>query len=133
MGYDRKFLLWALVFAVFGLCVGIFMAASKNHGLLVAHAHIMLIGFVVTLIYAIVHKLWLVEPVRWMAVTQYIVHVVSAIAVSIGLLLLYGNVYSEAQLDPLLIPGSLGVLVGMLLMTWMVLVSGAATRKTGMA
>jgi len=131
MGFDRKFLLWAIAFAIFGLCVGIYMAASKDHSLLVAHAHIMLVGFVVTLIYAIIHKLWLPAPGRRIAWVQHIVHIVSAIVLSAGLLLLYGGVFPEASLEPVLIPSTNGVLLGMLLMGWMVLRAGGKSRQGG--
>ncbi|GAB3029227.1 hypothetical protein GCM10027285_09560 [Oleiagrimonas citrea] len=126
MNYDRKFLLWALGFAVFGLCVGIYMAASKNHGQLVAHAHILLVGFVVSFIYAIIHKLWLTTPGRWIARIQFWLHIVCAALLSIGLLLLYGHVYPETVLEPILSLGSIGVLLGMLLMGVMVLRSSRA-------
>ena len=38
MGLDRKYLVWALGYAVVGMGVGIYMAASKNHAEYVAHA-----------------------------------------------------------------------------------------------
>lgn len=128
MGFDRKFLLWAIAFAIFGLCVGIYMAISKDHSLLVAHAHIMLVGFVVSLIYAIIHKLWLPSPGRGLSWVQHIVHVVSALVLSIGLLLYYSNFHTEA-LDPVLGVGSIGVLLGMLMMGWMVLRAGSGARQ----
>lgn len=133
MGFDRKFLLWAIAFAIFGLGVGIYMAASKDHSLLVAHAHIMLVGFVVSLIYAVIHKLWLPEPGRRIAWVQHIVHVVSAIVLSTGLLLLYGNVFPEATLEPILIPSTNGVLLGMVLMGYMVLRAGNGKRPGSVA
>ena len=129
MGFDRKFLLWAIGFAIVGLIMGIYMAASQDHGLLVAHAHIMLVGFVVSLIYAIIHKLWLPAPDRRIAWTQHVVHIVSAIVLSIGLVLLYGGVVPGAKLEPILIPSTLGVLLGMLLMGWMVVRAGRPERQ----
>ena len=61
IGLDRKYLVFALVYAILGMSLGIFMAASHNHGQFVTHAHLLLIGFVVSLIYGVIHKLWLVE------------------------------------------------------------------------
>lgn len=124
MGFDRKFLLWAIAFAIVGLAMGIYMAASENHSLLVAHAHIMLVGFVVSLIYAIIHKLWLPAPGRGIAWVQHVVHIASAIVLSLGLVLLYGGMLPADTLEPILIPSTLGVLLGMLLMGWMVLRAG---------
>lgn len=133
MGFDRKYLLFALGYAVFGICVGIYMAASRNHGELVAHAHILLVGFVVSFIYAIIHKLWLVQPGRTIAWIQFIVHQCSAIALFIGLLLLYGQAVPLATLDPILSTASLGVLLGVLLMVYMVLRSGVGRQAPRVA
>lgn len=42
MSYDKRYLLCALGYAAAGMGLGIFMAASHNHGQLVTHAHAML-------------------------------------------------------------------------------------------
>jgi hypothetical protein len=120
MGFDRKYLIWALGYAAFGLCVGIYMAASKNHGQLVAHAHILLVGFVVSFIYGIIHKLWLDRPGKVVTKLQFVLHHVSAITMFSSLLLLYGNVLPETTLGPILGASSIGVLAAMLLMIYMV-------------
>ncbi len=129
MGFDRKFLIWAIAFAIFGMCVGIYMAVSKDHSLLVAHAHILLVGFVVSLIYAIIHKLWLDAPNQRLAWVQYVLHIVAALVLCIGLLLFYGGVVSEEKMEPVLGAGSTGVLLGMLLMGWMVLRADKGARE----
>jgi hypothetical protein len=125
MGYDRRYVIWALGYAVVGLALGIYMAASNNHAELVTHAHILLIGFVVSFIYGIIHKLWLGRPGRGIAVFQFVLHQVAAVTVSCGLFLLYGNMLPASTLDPILGIGSAGVLVAMLLMTYMVITSSA--------
>ena len=121
MNLDRRFLIWALSYAAVGLALGIYMAASNNHGELVTHAHILLIGFVLSLVYGIIHKLWLQEPNRAVANVQFIVHQVAAVTVSVGLFLVFGNMVPEPTLSPILATASTGVLLGMLLMLYMVL------------
>jgi hypothetical protein len=121
MNFDRKFLIWALSYAIIGMCLGIFMAASHNHAQHVTHAHILLAGFVLSLIYGIIHKLWLGVKPPGLAKTQFIVHQAGAVALFVGLLLLYGNVMPEAQLDPILGSASIAILVGVLLMLYMVI------------
>ena len=124
MNLDRRYVVWALCFAVAGLGLGIFMAATSNHSELVAHAHILLIGFVVSFIYGIIHRLWLTQPNRAIANLQFILHQVSAIILSVGLFLIYGNFVEVSKLDPILAVASFGVLLGMLLMVYMVIRSG---------
>jgi len=121
MGFDRKYLIWALSYAAIGMCLGIFMAASHNHTEFVTHAHILMIGFLLSFAYAIIHKLWLREPNPAIATTQFVVHQAAAITLSAGLFLLYGNMVAEAQLGPFLGVASVLVLVGALLMLYMIL------------
>jgi len=121
MTYDRKYLMWALGYAIAGMIVGVIMAASHNHGQLVAHAHIMLVGFVVSLIYAVIHKLWLTgAKKKGIAKVQFIAHQAGAAVMSIGLLLLYGKHMPEATLDPFLAIASITILIAMIMMMAMV-------------
>lgn len=125
MSFDRKYLVWALGYVAIGMCLGIFMAASHNHAQHVTHAHILLVGFVLSLGYGIIHKLWLGHPNPIIAKIQFIVHQAAAVTMFTGLLLLYGNVLPEPQLDPILGIASITVLVGALLMLYMVLKTSA--------
>ena len=124
MGFDRKYLIWSLAYAAAGMILGIVMAASGNHGELVAHTHILLIGFAVSFSYAIVHRLWLSRPGKTLAWTQFVLHQAATFVVSLGLLLVYGGFAPEATLGPFLGVGACGVLLGLLLMLFMVLKAG---------
>jgi hypothetical protein len=48
MNLDRRFLIWALGYAAVGMSLGLYMAGSQNHGELVTHTHILLVGFVLS-------------------------------------------------------------------------------------
>jgi putative solute:sodium symporter small subunit len=113
---DRKFVFCSLAYAIVGLVLGIFMAASKNHRELVTHAHIMLVGFVVSFIYGLCHKLWLNNASSGMAIAQFYIHQLGAAVMSVGLFLLYGNYVALEVIDPVLAISSIAVLVGMVLM-----------------
>ena len=113
---DRKFILTALGYAILGLALGIFMAASKDHGHLVTHAHIMLIGFVVSFIYGLCHKLWLNNIVSKLSLAQFYIHQLGTIGVVIGLFLYYGKFIALETIDPVLALSSIAVLIGMVLM-----------------
>ena len=125
MRFDRQYVLWGLGYAVLGMCLGIYMAASGNHGELVTHAHILLVGFVISFVYALIHRLWLAEPSRLVARTQFVLHQLSALVLFSGLALLYGGVLPDSTLGPILGTASVGVLAGVLLMIYMVLRSPA--------
>ena len=124
--FDRAYLIWALSYAAAGMGLGIFMAISKNHGQLVTHAHILLVGFVTSLIYAVIHKLWLPAPPRRMATVQFVLHQAGCLVMFSGLLLLFGSMATEEQLSPLLGSAAIAVILGMLLMLLMVVRAGTA-------
>lgn len=125
MNFDRKYLICALLFAIAGISLGIYMAASDNHGELVAHTHILLVGFVVSFIYGIIHKLWLVQPNPTIANIQFFLHLGAALVLSVGLTLLFGGMVQPERIVPLLIVGSVGVLIAVLMMLYMVLTTRA--------
>lgn len=120
MTIDRVFLTWALGYVVLGMLLGIFMAMSQDHGQHVTHAHILLVGFVLSLVYGVIHKLWLEGGSGRFAKIQLYAHQAGAVAMSVGLFLLYGNFVATEIVDPLLGGASIAVLAAALMMFWMV-------------
>lgn len=120
MSFDRKYLVWGLLYAVAGMALGVVMGATHDHGQHVTHAHILLVGFVVSLIYAVIHKLWLAGPAPRHAQAQFVVHQAGALTMFVGLLLLFGGLVPPEQLDPILALASVTVLLGALMMLLMV-------------
>lgn len=114
---DRKFVLTALGYAIAGLALGIYMASSKDHGQLVTHAHIMLVGFVVSFVYGLCHKLWLGNTESGLAQAQLYLHQAGSLVLFVGLFLLYGGFAADAAVGPVLGVASITVFVGMVLMT----------------
>lgn len=121
MAIDRKFLFCGFVYAIAGMGLGIYMAASKNHALFIAHAHILLVGFVVSFVYALVHRLWIAGSSRRLAGVQFYLHQVATLVMVVGLVLLYAGIVPEATLGPMLGLASVGVLLAALLVVWMIL------------
>jgi putative solute:sodium symporter small subunit len=113
---DRKFILTSFGYAIIGLALGIFMAASKDHGHLVTHAHIMLIGFVVSFIYGLCHKLWLNNIISKLSKAQFYIHQAGTLGVIVGLFLYYGKYVTLETIDPVLAVSSIAVFIGMVLM-----------------
>jgi hypothetical protein len=124
MNLDRKFLVCALFYAILGMSLGIFMAASNDHGQHVTHAHVLLAGFVVSFIYATIHKLWLGAKAGGLATAQFVLHQAGVIVMITGLFLLFGSVFPPPQLEPFLIASSCAVWLGALLMFYLVIRAG---------
>lgn len=120
---DRKFILTSLGYAILGLALGLYMAASQDHDELVTHAHIMLVGFVVSFIYALLHKLWLNEAAQKLAKLQYWVHQIGTAGLTVGLFLLYGHFVADKTIGPILGVFAIMVFVGLILMKIMYLKS----------
>lgn len=120
---DRSFVITSMLYALLGLALGIYMAASKDHGQLVTHAHIMLLGFVVSFIYALCHKLWLGNSRTLLARSQYYLHQLGTLLLLLGLFLLYADHVPAEQLDPLLGIASILVFISVLIMTLLLLQS----------
>ena len=125
MGFDKKYLVWSLAYVVAGMALGIFMAASHDHAQHVTHAHILLVGFVVSFIYAVIHKLWLGEQTSLLARVQLIAHQAGALTMFSGLFLLYGSIIAPESIEPVLALSSIVVLAAALLMIFMTLKSRA--------
>lgn len=126
---DRKFILTGLGYALLGLALGLYMAASKNHEQLVTHTHIMLVGFVVSMVYAVMHKLWLNEAANRLANLQYMMHQVGTAGMTVGLFLLYGHLVAANKIGPVLGVFSIMVFVGLVLMKIMYLKSSKLAAK----
>lgn len=122
MGFDRKYIACSLSYAALGMALGLYMGISENHTQFVTHAHILLVGFVVSFVYGVTHKLWLgADAPPRLAKTQFFVHHVAALTMFAGLFLMFGNFLPQAQVGPVVGIASIGVFAGLLLMLTMVL------------
>lgn len=128
MGFDRKYLVWALAYVAAGMVLGIYMAGSHNHAQQVTHAHILLVGGVISFIYVVIHKLWLGEQITRLARIQLIVHQAGALTMFAGLFLLYGGIVPLEQIESVLAPSTIVVFIAALMM--MVLKQPSALRTS---
>lgn len=124
----RRLATWHLSFglllAMAGMLLGIQMASSHNHSQHVTHAHMLLLGFVLSAIYGIVYRLWLEDSAPALALAQMVLHQAGTLVLVVGLYLLYGRMASEQVLGPLLGVASFGVLASVaLVLLQLVLVS----------
>ena len=123
---DRKFIATAFGYAILGLALGIYMAASKVHVQFVTHAHIMLVGFLLSFVYGLCHKLWLNNATSKMAIAQFYFHQIGTVLLLGGLFLMFGGFIGVGKIDPFLAVSSISVFIGLILMKILFL---KATRK----
>lgn len=123
---DRQFIMTALGYAVIGMLLGIHMAASQNHMQHVTHAHVLLLGFVVSFVYGLCHKLWLGNTTSRLARIQFWLHQAGVAVMSVGLFLLYGNFVEGPKLEPFLATSSFLVLGAVILMKVLFIRAGKA-------
>ncbi|MFL0811217.1 MAG: TonB-dependent receptor [Agarilytica sp.] len=111
---DRKYVMTAIGYGILGLILGIYMAATRNHSQLPTHAHIMLLGFVVSFIYGASFKLWLSEASGKLVSVQFYLHQIGTPILLLSLFLMYGNVVAAKSLAPFLALSSILILAGMI-------------------
>lgn len=54
----RRFIRHSVIYILIGISIGIYMAASHNHTLAPAHAHLNLLGYVSMALYALFYRAW---------------------------------------------------------------------------
>jgi hypothetical protein len=109
MRIDRMFFATSLVFALIGMALGQYMGLSGRHGQHVTHAHVLLVGFVISIVHAVSHRLWLQDVSSRWARLHYALHTLGAAGMAAGLWAMFGGVVGEAQAGPFL--GLSGLLV----------------------
>lgn len=116
MKFDRLYLFIAFAYAIAGMLLGIMMAASQNHAQHVTHAHLLLVGFMLSFVYAVTHRLWLGGARGILAQVQFGLHQAGALVMVVGLYLFYGGRAPIETLQPVLAGASVAVLLGVVLM-----------------
>ncbi len=112
----RIYVMTGLGYAILGMLLGIFMAASHDHTQHVTHAHMLLVGLVVSFVYGVCYQLWGLDERSILAKVQLIAHQAGALLMFVGLFLMYGGFVARGLIDPVLAVASIAVLLGMLLM-----------------
>jgi uncharacterized membrane protein len=112
----RRYVIIALGYAILGMLLGIHMAMTQNHGQLVTHAHILLVGFVVSFVYGLLYRVWNLDDSGMLQKIQFYCHQAGTLIMIVGLYLLYGIIVAPDVLEPVLAIGSLLVLAAMIMM-----------------
>ncbi len=123
--------MFGLAFAVLGMALGIYMAISRNHVQHVTHAHVLLLGFVVSVLYGAIYRLWLTSASARLATIQTGLHQVGSMLIVVGLFLLFSGAATEDALGPLLAPGSIAVISSAVLMFYQMVRAGQPQSTVG--
>lgn len=114
-GAARLFFTLALAYAVAGMCLGIFMAASHDHGQMPTHAHIMVAGWLMSSVFAFFYHLFPEIGARPLARVHFWIQGLSGVVLVVSLFVLL-NGYEA--IEPVTALASVGFLIGMLVFIW---------------
>lgn len=115
MDVSRSFMLVGSAFLVIGIMFGIYMGASGNHTLAPLHAHLNLLGFVLSMVFALTYRSYGAMGKSNLARIHFWLHVVGGVILLIMLFLLLSGKITEAGMVPMAPIAEVMVLAGVLL------------------
>ena len=121
MNVSRNFILLGSAFLIIGIAIGMYMGGSGDHALALSHAHINLLGFVLSAVFALAYKAYPAMAEGLLASVHFWLHLVGAVMVNLLLFLMLAKIITEAAMVPLAPISELLVLVGVLIFGWNVL------------
>lgn len=107
----------AVCLGIVGMCIGIAMAASGDHSVFPAHAHLNLLGWVSLFLIGIFYRLHPALDASRIALVQSAVWICGTIVLTCGVAAIY---LGRPEFEPVAIIGSLMVLGDMLLFAYLV-------------
>jgi len=114
---ERLHLLIGLIWLLLGMLLGEHMGRSQDHGQMPTHAHMMLLGGVISIIWAVLYRLW-IEKQGLMSWIQFGLHHVGVLVMIPALYMLYGQMAPESQLGPMLGISAILVILSVVLMLY---------------
>lgn len=116
---DRTYVAIALLWAVAGMLLGLYMGITNDHTLLTVHVAMMLSGFVTLLLYGVLYRLWPMMKKSPLALAQFWISAVGVAVLIIGsyFLVMNGSI-------PLAAIGSIAMIAGAALIAWLFITQG---------
>ena len=115
MDVSRNFLLVGTVFLTVGILIGMYMGGSGDHALAPGHAHINLLGFVLSVLFALTYRSYAAMGASRLAVVHFWLHAVASVILSVMLILMLSGRIAEASMAPIAPIAELAILIGVLL------------------
>ena len=117
-GAARLFFILAIIYGICGMLLGLFMAISQDHSQMPTHAHTMVLGWLMSAVFAFFYHFFPDIGRSRLAQVHFWLSAVSGIILLIALYFLFaGNV----AFDPVAGASSIGFFLGMLLFAWIAL------------
>lgn len=118
---SRNFLIAGSGFLVVGLAVGMYMGASGDHRLGASHAHLNLVGFVLSAVFGLVYKAYPAMTAGHWATLHFWLHLLGALLLNLMLFLLLAGLITEAAMVPIAPIAELMVGAGVIVFATLVL------------
>ncbi len=117
-GVSRNFFTLAIVYAICGMVLGLSMAMTHDHTQMPTHAHIMVLGWVMSAVFAFFYHLVPAARASRLASVHFWLAAVSGIALVVGLFIMLGG---NASIEPVVAVASMAFFASMLLFAWIAL------------
>lgn len=98
-GVARNFFTMAVIYSLLGMTLGLSMAMSQDHSQIPTHAHIMVLGWLMSAVFAFFYHLVPAARVSRLAGIHFWLAALSSLGMFIGLFVLYGG---NPSIEPLL-------------------------------
>ncbi len=117
-GVARNFFTLAVIYAICGMVLGLSMAMTDDHSQMPTHAHIMVLGWVMSAVFAFFYHLVPAARASRLATLHFWIAAVSGIILVFGLFLMLGG---NPSMEPVVATASMVFFAGMLLFAWIAL------------
>jgi hypothetical protein len=118
MNISRNYLVIGSLYLLVGICFGIYMGASGDHGFAPLHAHINLLGFVLMTVFGLVYRQFPAMAGNMLGKVHFWGHQVGALVLLIMLYLLFSGTITEAGMAPVAPVAELAVLISFIAFAW---------------
>lgn len=118
MNISRNFLLVGTLYILVGMGFGMHMGASGDHTFAPLHAHINLVGFVLSILFALVYRSYPAMADTGLAKIHFWLHQTGSLVLIVMLFLLLSGRITEAGMVPIAPISELLLVIGTALFAW---------------
>jgi len=116
---DRAYVAMALLWAVAGMLLGLYMGIAADNKLLTVHVAMLLSGFVTLAIYGMAYRLWPAMKKSPLALAQFWITAIGSAGVIVG-----SYFFATSGSVPLVAIASVTMIIGSALMSWLFIARG---------